>query len=1682
MGRTPRAFQPNAVLQSAIYSGLAALVRLARGRVRSKEKKYYKSIASNWLKAWTAWEESKKFDPYDYSAIQNSEPNLRGAFFKVLWNSTKRYGNKETKRIYSWEEGTVGPLNALLNYAGARLRDLGLTEYQFPNPVYYEVRVYADGTTKVIPKSVAEKYPDSSIDKTYIKAGYPGNQYGPRILLSHPTLPGLDFVDMIRAHLIELCKYCFIYNVPRSEAHRYIRLLIHRLRPYLDWVYSQGATGKKNFNPESDRELREIVQEIKALHGRNVGKPRSVSESIERRQIPETISDLRKKIAQDLKRTRDTKEKEGIQSILDHIDQGTLQDEDVKRLKEQILSLSQQEGNNWHRILLSNLHHPVSLKQVVFAGERMLEEESPILIVGELPIGKRTGQIDLTFFLRREIPGRVIMTPMMIVEIKSKTGFNYNLYSIRTRNKKKKDYGPRLHAWKRKLTDNEWNSISKGTPAKETMDQLAVYEQILIQDYKSLVSTDPTPPESLWKGVIVLDTDQDPSMVFDAFQDLLSSLIMALVNDSLDTEDLTSFAPILDNFKKPIRLAFILTPSNGPSELVTEMQPLTTIVEENPFRERIKDGRILTLYVSVPSQASSGNAAAWLSRNWHLLHHIQECTQNSNGDIEIHWLDLVGVFREMSSEENKRWLINRRFGLDNLLRDGKITQKTHKILMKTLERIEFIDLSIETEKLLSRSRADFSELINRIRSKFDNHSDTEKIIVLNGWPDFRDLVPKEKKTLVRSFERTLLDILPNQNTNLIWIDHGMKHTRMNSVYQRRCIKPLSHDSPRLTHLDEIIYNVPTTPRVFGWRIPRKEDARIIIQDTPTSAAPWIRTIDVPLLRDFSKKVRGTHSSDGVVPHQEVVQSIRLKPMYGRGVTLTSIVAKMLPLTDDIVREIEHKSMTLIPSILRERIDEGDDREQDETEENAVPENIEAVTISALLHTVSLTERTVLVPAHPPPSHPKAKEQYHDARKITRRWNYDAFPKAEDEVQSPVPRPPIIGFEFDSELDTIVTREQELKRLLYAAQFLIQKIPNYDDLYHNCERIIKITALALSGDKNMQKFLRALQNVRAILQQGSGMREVWDKLVEQRKDIINLLNSENRRELIEVLNQTPDLLELYGNNLMLTILVVVQNLVPAELTMSVANKLWIAVMEWELYQLGFKPQQSEVRTRYDLQAIYANLCQRTMFLRDRIPESRRTVIQEYGQIRWSEEESVFSAWIVFQDTEKTVGGFVEGFLEPILKPRWYECVKDRIFQRNAGVQGSSICTPIITEQHENTTILWVLTESDDNNEPIWIPYELEYPTKHHRRGEFLHWLRISFVPATMLSELQHPNTIEIPSYVERNVNQFLESVRREHSDSIKVTCLVSMDTDQETYEVGFYEGRKLHETLKFKDTKSLVRTLRTPVRHGSGIGTSDGSVLMWNHRTDIEYIEARIRREKKTDVYSLSILKPLVHRSKFFPEEFYVPSTCLDFLSTKQGEQITMKVLTDDNSFRDFRVELDDVPEESYLKLLETLEFNIFDLALLAESEQLVDPRTNTRHDIELDVKGIRGLRFSHIDEYQRLKKALSELEYTEDEEVNIDEPEQVESSDESNIRIAKLEVTTDGVYIIINQQIKDGDEIEVYRQYVKRDELDEYMAGIDDEYHPLLQHNVENLNDLEDIAMRYLNGEYPEDDDEHEVT
>jgi hypothetical protein len=263
LGRKVQKFRPNRVLADAIHSGVAALVRLAFYRKNKKTTEFYEKINGLWADVCGQIEPSSGLNPHDFSSVQNAEPALRELYLQMLWYSTKRYGNKEFKRVYEWREGTIGPVNALLNFAGAVFRDVLVPRYPFPEPDLYTVMESPDGQKKILAKSVTDRVHLGVNVKTYLRAGYRGNSKSPRVILRHPTLPALDFGDMIRAHLVELCRQCFIHRVPRVEAQRYIRLLIHRLVPFLDWIYTQGEIGRKDFYPGADRVLRKIVLEIR---------------------------------------------------------------------------------------------------------------------------------------------------------------------------------------------------------------------------------------------------------------------------------------------------------------------------------------------------------------------------------------------------------------------------------------------------------------------------------------------------------------------------------------------------------------------------------------------------------------------------------------------------------------------------------------------------------------------------------------------------------------------------------------------------------------------------------------------------------------------------------------------------------------------------------------------------------------------------------------------------------------------------------------------------------------------------------------------------------------------------------------------------------------------------------------------------------------------------------------------------------------------------------------------------------------------------------------------------------------------------------------------------------------------------------------------------------------------------
>jgi hypothetical protein len=809
-GRKGRVGSPGAVISTAMFMGLAALVRIIQNRSSKNTRRYVKSIEKMWNAAKDALEQESEEAKIGFSPIQAAEPNMRGQFFKFVATTLRRFGNRELKRIYNWMEGAVGPLNELLNYAGARLRELAMFCYPFPRPQAFQIREYPDGSTIVLSKEQADSIGDDGATKSYWRYGYERRGKAPRVFLTHPTMPGMDFVDMIRAHCVELCRQCFIYQVPVTEAHRYIRLLIYHLRPFLDWVYTDGEEGRKGFNRYADYELRKIVLEVRTLYTKRSSRRTRISKRHTRSPLNISLETIREGVSSQLINASGTFERERLEAFLDYLNEGTgvLQERDIEKLADQVLALSEREGNKWHRVLFSGLRHPSSLRQVVFAGDTLLDDMSPLMIVAELPVGNYAGKADLTIFIRRTVDGKTRWTPVMVLEVKTKTAFDFNLYGIRLKRKRNCSIVPALYAWKRGMSEEEWEDILGSGSDSDALAQLGAYEHEIVTEYRELVPEDRDPPSSLWKGVIALDTSESPSNLYPAFQYLLEDLKAGLIQHIADTKAAISVIPeYAYSDQDAPKVVLFIEPFSGPVRFLQDVEPPKCLQEEDPFVEREPDDRTLTLYVSVPSPTSAGVTGARLARDWHLLHHLDECCKISQEPIEVVWLDLLGDYKSDA-------LVQKRMRLNLLRSEKRITENTHLRLAKLLQKIRFVNLSPNCADIISDGERGMDDLFAALRAVFPANRNNERIIILDGWTGLRDMMPAHRQPLLRAIKQRLLDFLPQAKANIIWIDDGVSHTRTNINYQRQCITPLRYDSPRRTHLDEIIYNLPTPPRRF----------------------------------------------------------------------------------------------------------------------------------------------------------------------------------------------------------------------------------------------------------------------------------------------------------------------------------------------------------------------------------------------------------------------------------------------------------------------------------------------------------------------------------------------------------------------------------------------------------------------------------------------------------------------------------------------------------------------------------------------------------------------------------------------------------------------------------------------------------------------------------------------------
>jgi len=486
--------------------------------------------------------------------------------------------------------------------------------------------------------------------------------------------------------------------------------------------------------------------------------------------------------------------------------------------------------------------------------------------------------------------------------------------------------------------------------------------------------------------------------------------------------------------------------------------------------------------------------------------------------------------------------------------------------------------------------------------------------------------------------------------------------------------------------------------------------------------------------------------------------------------------------------------------------------------------------------------------------------------------------------------------------------------------------------------------------------------------------------------------------------------LYGNNLLLAVFAVAERIFGDILSPLVIH-LWSAVAEWQLYQMGFRPKdshQSEAVSRYDFQAIYSNLLRRAKALRGIPRPSKPQLIERFGQVVWMEHEDQFNIWLVFPAGQK--GSMLGGLFldQQSLVPRqgWYRGAIDpeQLCENAKLALDGWNRTPIVVTQVLGHSPLWMRVEHEEGNDWSFIGV-LEYGTPPRGKKHPIRWLRIKNPSPEVYLAIQGYKPSSYPSDLNKLVDQVLREATSWAGIIKDVTCVITVDAERNLYRVDCREtaasGIKVLATKETPYTSEVIRFLRYPHRTGKYLVSEDGMNLRWDHLRDVEYDDVVLKGpDGDGEWLSMTFLKPLVHRFSFYPDCYNVPQTSRELIETSLGEDVRYVIDTDDQlknsgSHKHLRISLDGVDEESNLRGFGNEILGIYDVALLAECEQIVDPIAGTRHTLEIDAKGISRVRIpSGLAGYERLRDAIinttredfEESEYEEECEIEEIEP------------------------------------------------------------------------------------------------
>ena len=1463
--------RPGKVLTIAFLRAMSGLVALARDRATGKAKPLYygdskiKGIAVMWKDAKERYKATANDQKPDATVMTNQENNIRRNYTRILLKTSVRYGNTETKRVKR-KEGNQNYLNILWDYAGSRLRDLGMIRYPFP------------------------KAPLIEYDNGKPVYGYRGSKKNPKYIPIHYDKSELDFVDMIRAHLMELARQCLKYGVPIRDSKSYIDELIWRLTPFLDYVYTEGKIGRAGFIKGSMKDLREVVNRISVLYGQRNGRAQSITSEV--REVLSGQSDeeiLDNSIIdpdhldefmdeQDYKADPIEEElfdlllkrcmnegnpewKKNIRRIHHLKNSDILTVDDAKNLLEEFAEKSRKIGSEFHAFVSHLFPSPFKLSAAIYHGDSMVSDKSGYLLVSEIPIAKGRGRPDLILLRRKDLKRpdeskpRAIYVPCMIVDVKTRSAFDLDLYGVESKAKPPKNIVIESYWDRRKLTDDEWIHVLQCIPKDDEKLQVEAYSREILSEYRNVTWIDNSPPDEMVKAIIVIDSKENWVKMRDALYPLIVDTYNKLQTGSIKENDIQ----IPNYHMKPLRMALKLLSTTGNNIKPVQIDEFQSF---NPFEYRRDDFKEFILYLAVSGRGSQAQSAASIAGMWHGLRYLHSLAKHKHRDVV--WFDLTGEYSFPTLMKSR-------------LRLGYHEHSLRRFVKK---RVQVKDYSLIIQNYLYNGKG-----IQEFRHNLlqDLAGKRRPILFVTGWDTLRRATSKH---LISTLNELIMCFLNNisQKSTVIWLTRPVPLSQTNSMYETRCVAPFYSGKYWRYYVNRIIWNLPMPPPRLRANAPSNDHYRIIVTEQLGKDAIEPEIVSIDLLRNWGEKFRGRRST-------------RQKPVvYHKSTGYTSEDYTAI----DYTFEIE-KGLSLIPhlnSSLFENLDNllsGLNIESCSIPSKQVDEWSKYM-IRLMLHQTCVSTNK--------DRKDKRVKRLLGIKRVKKKREYREMYLGVEEVKRTV-RPPSeqlmsIG---NSKLSSLV--QHEITSLRQIVNFLQKNAPKsneWKNLLKELEKRINGSTRRVTN-ANVDKFLIRLQMIRETLETDELSRDIWRMLVNFRTRIFATIESDAKEYIESLREKHPDILLITGNHLFLLLLIAINGINLKSYTIQIIEELWRYLQSWHISGLGLAINYPQSHTTgvsvFDRAGILKSLKQRAVSFCDLLDKEKHVSEVRFGQLIPFVTKDSAGMWLIFQsrpgvhemnaflitmdhiDTGRPISATLKSMIRD--RPYWNEADISSL-GRYANLPKKSLRVPVLICNQRKITGFWIFEEEKKR----WVPIGgLEYSTRRFEEITLIRTLTLrkekSMEPICM-DEIR-----KLPAALEDNVSIALLVIAKGFDGCTPVRCGVSLNSDEMMYTLSFYEQGKMMTTdvgeplqLLIKRTSDLLEVLRRPDNECEPVIVEDMK-LTWNRFKDIQYDD------------DTRILRPWVERRKPFKGlKFGYPQDADRLYSATRGAPLELELFHDES--------------------------------------------------------------------------------------------------------------------------------------------------------------------------------------------